>query len=573
MIFSQKLLEQHIAILGKTGSGKTFTAKGIVEHLLRKGERVCVIDPVAAWWGLRSDASGKGPGFPVVIFGGAHGDVAIGGSHGAAVADIVAASTTSTVIDLKQMSVKDRTAFFTDFAVRIMQRNQGVLHMVIDEAHLFAPKGRVNSNQAGEMLSETNNLITGGRGVGFRFVIITQRPAKLHNDCLASAETLVAMRLTLGADRDAVETWIKDCASVAQGKEVLASLPKLPTGEGWVWSPEADILQRTKFPAITTFDSSNPNNLHRSNIKLSGIDVPAIRLKLEEAAGEIVNDDPVQLKRLLAKAREELRARVVHVAKPVVAPSEKPKMVEVPVLKDAQIKRLEVAVDRLVKFGAQVTDHAKKISDEVNLLRSGGELVRQMQLEREKSPRGFREVAKQNDPPRPTPNGSRQVMDITNHSGSTRPDGSLPRGEVATLTAACQYPNGVTRVQVSILTGYKRSSRDAYIQRLKEKGLVATSGDLVIAQDGAVDHLGEFEPLPTGAALRDYWRSNLPEGERAVFDVLVAANGSGVSRESIDEATGYKRSSRDAYIQRLKARQLVTIGGRGEVAASRVLFA
>jgi molybdopterin-guanine dinucleotide biosynthesis protein len=46
--------EQHIAVLGKTGSGKTFAVKGIVEHLLERGRRVGIVDPTGAWWGLRS---------------------------------------------------------------------------------------------------------------------------------------------------------------------------------------------------------------------------------------------------------------------------------------------------------------------------------------------------------------------------------------------------------------------------------------------------------------------------------------------------------------------------------------
>ena len=67
-------LNQHIAILGKTGSGKTFAAKGIVEHLLDEGRQVCVLDPTGAWWGMRLGADGKSkgynlsgsPGFPMV---------------------------------------------------------------------------------------------------------------------------------------------------------------------------------------------------------------------------------------------------------------------------------------------------------------------------------------------------------------------------------------------------------------------------------------------------------------------------------------------------------------------------
>jgi len=50
--FPPEAFAQHIAILGKTGSGKTTTAKGFAETLLDAGKRVCVIDPTGVWWGL-----------------------------------------------------------------------------------------------------------------------------------------------------------------------------------------------------------------------------------------------------------------------------------------------------------------------------------------------------------------------------------------------------------------------------------------------------------------------------------------------------------------------------------------
>jgi hypothetical protein len=74
------------------------------------------------------------------------------------------------------------------------------------------------------------------------------------------------------------------------------------------------------------------------------------------------------------------------------------------------------------------------------------------------------------------------------------------------------------------------------------------------------------------AAAPRYWLQRLPEGERAILEVLVSAFPRAVDRESIDQHTEYKRSSRDTYIQRLKARQLVKSVGRGEVRASEVLF-
>src|SRR5690242_9599524 len=81
--FPAEALSHHIAILGKTGSGKTTTAKGFAEDLLDAGKRVCAICPTGVWWGLRLLADGKTPGYPVVIFGGQHADVPLGENSGA----------------------------------------------------------------------------------------------------------------------------------------------------------------------------------------------------------------------------------------------------------------------------------------------------------------------------------------------------------------------------------------------------------------------------------------------------------------------------------------------------------
>src|SRR4051812_576441 len=102
-------LAQHIAILGKTGSGKTYAAKGVVERILNECGRVCVIDPTGAWHGLRSSATGKSAGFPVVIFGGAHADLPLGGAHGEAIAEIIGTASTPAIIDTSLMRVGERT--------------------------------------------------------------------------------------------------------------------------------------------------------------------------------------------------------------------------------------------------------------------------------------------------------------------------------------------------------------------------------------------------------------------------------------------------------------------------------
>jgi len=78
--------------------------------------------------------------------------------------------------------------------------------------------------------------------------------------------------------------------------------------------------------------------------------------------------------------------------------------------------------------------------------------------------------------------------------------------------------------------------------------------------------------MKKGPDLVTYWRARLPEGERKTLDVLLATPGTSIARDRIDEATGYRRSSRDAYLTRLKARGLVDFVARGEVQASAELF-
>lgn len=68
---------QTFALLAKRGVGKTYTALVMVEEMLKAGLHVVVADPVGVAWGLRASADGKGPGLPIVVLGGDHGDTAI----------------------------------------------------------------------------------------------------------------------------------------------------------------------------------------------------------------------------------------------------------------------------------------------------------------------------------------------------------------------------------------------------------------------------------------------------------------------------------------------------------------
>ncbi len=73
---------------------------------------------------------------------------------------------------------------------------------------------------------------------------------------LSQADVLVSMKLTASQDREAVGRWIEGQADRAEGRRILAALPQLKQGEGWVWAPSDGVLAQVAFPCIHSFDSS-----------------------------------------------------------------------------------------------------------------------------------------------------------------------------------------------------------------------------------------------------------------------------------------------------------------------------
>lgn len=548
-------LPNHIAILGKTGSGKSNAAATLIERLMARGERVCLIDPMDRYWGLRLSADGCKPSpFRPVIFGGAHADMPLAEHHRKTLAEVIATSTTPTVVSTRHMTVGERSRFFTGFAEALLRCNQGPLHLVIDEAHLFAPKhGAAGNGVVPAMLHAANNLVSLGRGVGLRIILISQRPAKLHNDSLGQVETLIAFRLLLPHDRNAVRDWIREAADEKTGADLLASLPSLSTGEAWLWAPSLDILRRVQFPLVSTFDSGKPLPVGQVPA-LQPIDLEALRGKLEQVAQDAMANDPDRLKRRVAELEAELRKR--------------------PAGSDAELDRLRGELAQRDHESALLSDQVRQrqtaIEGALRELRffAGAEVPVAVTRPPPASP-----MLVECDPPaRDLPDRVHAARKPGNGAAAA-PAGDLPKGLRIVLTATAQHRGGVTRQQLTQLTGYKRSSRDAYVSRLREKGLLELEGDRLVATAAGVAALGhDYEPLPVGDDLRRYWLDRLPEGERTILSAVIEFWPAPATRQLISDRTNYKRSSRDAYVSRLAARELVIVSRDGGVKASDLLF-
>ena len=279
MTIPEEALDGALAIVCATGAGKTYVAKGAVEQLLEMKRRVCIIDPLDVWYGLRTSADGEWPAFPVVVFGGDHADVPIEGIGGEHIARLIAKGLVpAAIICTANMTGGETARFLTAFFETLFAENQAALHLVLDEADSFAPQNPMP--EAMRMKGAVDKIARRGRVKGFRLLSITQRPAVLDKSVLSQIATLIAMKLTSQQDRKAIEGWIKGAADEGQAREVLATLPKLARGEGWVWSPAAGLLERVTFPSIATLDTSRTPDHGEALVEAraaAAVDIEAIR--------------------------------------------------------------------------------------------------------------------------------------------------------------------------------------------------------------------------------------------------------------------------------------------------------
>jgi hypothetical protein len=565
-----------IGILATRGAGKSYTSAVLVEELHAAGVQLVVLDPTGVYWGLRSSADGRSEGLPLSILGGAHGDVSLEPTAGRLIADVIVDTGSSLILDLSDFESKGaQTRFIADLAERLYHRkarSRTTLHLVIDEANEFAPQRPMRDEP--RMLGAIERIVGKGRSRGIGVTLITQRSAALNKNVLDLVETLVAMRVLGPRDRKAIDGWIT-VKETSDDAGVLASLPSLPTGTAWVWAPVRGILQRAAIRRIRTFDSyetPKPGVERAEPSAVAPIDLSKLGEQIRATAERAEASDP---RKLQARIRE-LEADAQRTANKITAPPEPERIierVEVPVL-NGQVERLEAVVGDLRQIGEGMVMAGTGLAGVADSITAAIEKVAQSDATVGRVAQAPRAV-----PARPA--GDRAHTAVATPAPAARPqpapiqgDISIGKGERTILVAVAQYPGGAARDQLSVLTGYKRSSRNTYLQRLLAAGYVESAGaDHVRATEAGIAALGsDYEPLPQGRALQDYWRARLPVGERRVFDVLVAAYPDTVAREQIDEQTGYRRSSRNTYLQRLRSRRLVDTVGSDEVRASEDLF-
>lgn len=563
---------QTFSILAKRGSGKTYTGLVMAEEMLSASQRIVVIDPIGVWWGLRSSADGTGPGYPVLILGGDHGDLPLEEGSGELIADLVIDQDLAVVLDLSLLRKGQQRKFLTDFLEKLYHRNRAPLHVFVDEADAYAPQRPVKGGE--RLLGAMEDLVRRGRARGIGVTLITQRPATVHKDVLTQTEVLIALRMTGPQDRKAIDDWIRQHGDEERRQQLLTDLASLPVGTAYLWSPGwLDLFEKVAVRARTTFDSSATPEVGTSVTAPTGyadVDLEGLREQMSTMVEKARADDPTALKRRIAELEKQLH-RAEQQVETVEVPAVGQDLIDdvAEIIRDARSLTSDIDVSLtavLDQFTGTARGLEARVAEHVGAL----DVSIRTLIDALPSRPGALAPARA-----PAPYGAATAAPAPDDADT---DVKLKAGARRMLKALASPPGiRLTRTQVGTLAGLAPSGGTftTYYGELRRHGLIVEDDDDVLITDAGVDALGS--ELPDAPATTDevvaMWRQHLKAGARRMLDVLVDAHPSGLTRDELGAAVEIEPSGGtfSTYLGMLRRNGLADVDG-DTVTAGDALF-
>lgn len=578
---------QHTAVVGKTGSGKTSTCKLIIEQAVAEHARVCILDPIKSdWWGLTSSADGKHAGLPFQILGGPHGHVSLHSGAGKAIGELVASgSVPLSILDMKEFEPGGQVRFFSDFAATLLRKMKGWTYLVMEEAHLFAPKERSGIGQENMSIHWSKTMATAGRSAGIRLIVATQRTQALHNAVLGSCDTLIAHRLTAPADQEPILKWLKANVDKETGEKVASSLSSLGTGEGWICSGEAKVFERRQFPRIKTYDNTaTPTGDSREHrVKTAEVDQEKLRSLIGVAVKEAEANDPKVLRARIAEL--ERAAKIGKVVPAVVQTIVDEKAIAAAVARErrtmaAEYKsvfvRVQGALSRLHKHADRLHAEAETYLA-IGTEFEGAMLDARTLMDSTSNPPaiGAGQGSRGPMPGASTPTGKAASDSLRPPPAEARSmawapssNGSLPRMHRKFLTVLAQW-GAMAKGRLLLHAGYSSSgdTSTAFAALSAQGYMTSESGQVSITQAGA-DALGAYDPLPTGEELRAQTINSLSRMEGSLLKVWFEAYPQAMAKGDVLKAAGYSSSGdTSTAFARLNGRGFIVKNGTAYTAS------
>ena len=547
-----RLVESRLLLQANSGGGKSFTLRRLLEQSHGHVQHL-VLDIEGEFHTLRES-------FDYVLAARSGGDTLADVRTAGLLARRLLELGVSAVLDLYELKAGDRVKFVRLFLEALVDAPRALWHpalVVVDEAHHFCPQ-----DGAAESAAAVIDLMTRGRKRGFCGVLATQRLAKLHKDAAAEANVKLIGRTGLDVDlRRAAD-------ELGFGKAEWPRLRALRAGHFFAFGPGlSDEVIEAHVGSVST---THPRPGQRAApTPPARAKVTAVLAKLADLPREAEQEakTAAELKAENAKLRRELAAK----PRPPVPEPPKVERVEVQVLKEGHVKRVEAVAERLRINGEALVEHGREL---LAALRAAQVPPRPVQAGKLTAPpqavRRPAQVAKAHQPAAsPTA------------AAATAGDARISRPQQALLDALA-YLESVSftqpsRGQVALVArvSSKSSGFEKNVSTLRTAGLIAyPAGNLLaLTDEGRAIAVAPSKP-PTTAELHDAVCERLSGPQQVLLRVLIDAHPDGLTREDLAARAEVSAVSSgfEKNVSTLRSLGLAVYPAQGTVGAAPVLF-
>lgn len=543
---AMRLLDSRLLVCANSGAGKSYLIRRLLEQLAPKIPTL-ILDREGEFGTLRESVD--------VVLVGEEGEVSTSIKTAAKLARRLTELRVSAVVDLYELRKPDKRLFvklFLESLLSLPRKLWAPTLVVIDEAHEFAPEHGRDATSREAVIA----LMDQGRKRGLCGILATQRLAKLDKDAAAEANNLAIGRFAQDLDLRRASDLL-GFSGKSQWPQLRDSKPGQFFGLGPAF--EHTGVKRFRVEKVKT-THPKPGQRHKlasvapsRAIQKVSSELADLKEQVEKEENEVVD---------LRRRCRELQAELVKTKKSKTNGVNVKEAINEAVAKAMQheFKRTEKTVAPLRRL---VEEHNVQISRTQSLVE---DYVKKILGATSGHPLKNIMV--------PPTSLKKQITSVpmahSTVSSASTTNSEVPGGGVRRILIALaqQYPNACSRAQLGLLSGFssKSGTYATYLGKLRTNGWISSqSGEFVATEDG-IEALGNYEPLPTGDKLIEYWKTRLGSGGLGrIFEVLVTYGETGISREDLATEAGLSSSSGTFATYLGKLRRLKLASGRNPI--------
>lgn len=520
-----RLIESRGIVQASSGGGKSWTLRRIFEQTFPFVQQL-IIDPEGEFFTLREK-------FDYVYAAREGGDVVAHPLYAAKLAIKLLELKASAIIDLFEVEPRGRILFVKNFLTALTNAPKTLWHPVLiglDEAHIFAPE----SGQA-ESLASVIDSATRGRKRGQCLFAGTQRISSLSKDVAAQLKNKLIGNTTLDIDMTRAGN------DLGFDKKQRIELRKIDEGVFYAYGPaiSKEVVKVKIGPVQTThgrtgagLGASLPAPTKKIRALLTQLsELPAeaeaeihtlddYRKKLQELEAELAKAKKATPQPLPAPPAKEIRINVVE-------PEDLEAIEEISVCAEQLNEALRGGLPTIQEF----TTTLKATLARLNAIRNAPAALAPRQ------PVFTAPIRTQ------TPIAERARH--ANGAAASNGAGNLSKVERALLTALAQHPDGLTKGEAVMHAGYRASGDTATaFSTFAASGWMDSSGGKLQITDEGLRALGDWQPLPTGEALREQIKNSprFSPVEKKLITVIFQTYPSKISKGDAVDCAGYRPS-------------------------------